>query len=147
MKNILVGLALAAMTFTTLAANADPIADRQAIMKAIGKAVGSAAPIAKGEAPFDAAVANAALAAINENAMKLDIATLFPAGSNVGETTASPKIWEDLAGFTTAMDTFKADAASSVAANPQDLAAFQAQFGAVTKNCGSCHGTYRIKKG
>lgn len=147
MKNILVGLALAAMTFTTLAANADPIADRQAIMKAIGKAVGSAAPIAKGEAPFDAAVANAALAAINENAMKLDIATLFPAGSNVGETTASPKIWEDLAGFTTAMDTFKADAAAAVAANPQDLAAFQAQFGAVTKNCGSCHGTYRIKKG
>ena len=147
MNKILASLAIVAVTFSSLSAYADPIADRQAIMKAIGKAVGGAAPIAKGEAAFDAAAANAALAAINENLMKLDIATLFPAGSDVGETTASPKIWEDLAGFTAAVDKFKADAAAAVAANPQDLAAFQAQFGAVTKNCGSCHGTYRIKKG
>ncbi len=147
MKRILAGLALAAITFTSVAANADPIADRIALMKANGKAVGTMVPIAKGEAPFDAAIVAAGLAAINEDAMKMDVAVLFPAGSDKGETTASPKIWEDMAGFQAAVDKFKADAAAAVAANPQDLAAFQAQFGALTKNCGACHETYRIKKG
>lgn len=145
MKKLILAFALSALSAT--AAFSDPIEDREAIMKAMGKAVGSVAPIAKGEAPFDAAAVAAAFAAINENAAKIDVATLFPAGSNTGESTASPKIWEDAAGFQAAVDKLKADAAAAAAANPADLEAFQAQFGAVTKNCGACHETYRIKKG
>ena len=145
MKKLILAIALAALSAS--ATFADPIEDRQAIMKAMGKAVGSVVPIAKGEAPFDAAAVAAAFATINENAQKIDVAALFPAGSNTGESTAGPKIWEDAAGFQAAMDKYKADVAAAVAATSADLATFQAQFGAVTKNCGACHEVYRIKKG
>jgi cytochrome c556 len=149
MKRIIAGLALAAIAFSSVYAIADPIADRKALMKENGKiAFGTLAPVVKGEAPFDAAAVNAALAALNTNVMKLDVAALFPAGSETGgETAASPKIWEDMAGFTAAADQLKADVAAAVAANPQDLEALKTQFGAITKNCGTCHETYRIKKG
>jgi cytochrome c556 len=145
MKRLFLALSLTAMAASV--SYADPYADRSAIMKAIGKAVGSVAPIAKGEAPFDAAAVAAALNAINAEAQKVDVAVLFPEGSNTGESTAAPKIWEDMAGFTAAMDKFKAATAAAAAANPADLAAFQAEFGKVTENCGSCHQVYRIKKG
>ncbi len=145
MKKLLLAFSLVALSATS--SFSDPYADRSAIMKAIGKAVGSVAPIAKGEVPFDAAAVAAAFATINENAQKVDVAVLFPVGSNTGESTAAPKIWEDAAGFQAAMDKFKADTAAAVAANSADLATFQAQFGAVTKNCGACHEVYRIKKG
>jgi cytochrome c556 len=145
MKRLFLALSLTAMAASV--SYADPYADRSAIMKAIGKAVGSVAPIAKGEAPFDAAAVAAALNAINAEAQKVDVAVLFPEGSNIGESTAAPKIWEDMAGFTAAMDKFKAATAAAAAANPADLAAFQAEFGKVTENCGSCHQVYRIKKG
>ncbi len=145
MNKLILAFALAALSAS--ASLADPIADRQAIMKATGKAIGSIVPIAKGEAPFDAAAVAAAFATINENVQKIDVAAMFPAGSDTGDTTASPKIWEDMAGFQAAVDKYKADVAAAAAANPADLAAFQAQFGAVTKNCGACHEVYRIKKG
>ena len=91
---------LLAIAVFSASANADPIKDRQAIMKDQGKTVGSITPIIKGEKPFDAAAVIAALKHLNEDAQKIDPATLFPAGSDKGgETTASPKIWEDNAGF------------------------------------------------
>lgn len=75
-------------------AQADVIADRQAIMKDLGRSVGSIAPMVKGEKPFDAATALAALEKIDADARKLDVDTLFPAGSDQGDTEASPKIWK-----------------------------------------------------
>ena len=143
MKNILFGLAFAALTFSS-SAIADPVADREAVMKANGKAVGALVPIVKGEAPFDAAAVAAGLAVLNESAKAIDTAALFPEG--VAGESGSPKIWEDKAGFIAAMDKFKADAAAAAAAPAADLAAFQAQFGTVTQNCSSCHEVYRIKK-
>ena len=145
MKNILFGLALATLAFTFVPANADPLADREAVMKANGKAVGALVPIVKGEAPFDAAVVAAGLAVLNDSAKAIDTAALFP--DNLAGESGSPKIWEDRAGFTAAMDKFKADAAAAAASPAEDLAAFQAQFGTVTQNCSACHETYRIKKG
>ncbi len=148
MKILIAGFALAGLLLSSVSANADPVADRIAVMKESGKITfGGLGPVVKGEAPFDAAAVNTALAALNTNAMKIDVAALFPAGSDQGETTASPKIWEDMAGFTALMDKMKADVAAAVAANPQDLDALKVQFGAITKNCGACHETYRIKKG
>ena len=140
--------AISAFALAGTAALADPIADRQALMKANGKAAGMIAPIVKGEKPFDAEVVLAALTTLNENAQKIDVAALFPAGSDKGgETTASPKIWEDMADFQARMDKFKADAAAAAAAPAKDLDALKAQFEALGKNCGGCHETYRIKKG
>ena len=139
--------AISAFAFATTAVLADPIADRQALMKANGKAMGTLVPITKGEKPFDAAIVLDALKILNDDAQKLDVAILFPAGSDVGDTTASPKIWEDTAGFQAAVDKFKADTAAAVAAPPQDAAALGAAVGAIGSNCGSCHETFRVKKG
>ncbi len=143
MKSVL--LALSAVAIFATSAYADPIADRKAVMKERGGIVGGQlAPIAKGEKPYDAAVVMAALQALGENAKKWDEDALFPAGSNAGDTKASPKIWEDMAGFKAAGDKFEADVAAAIAANPADLDAFKPLFGAIASNCGGCHQAYRM---
>lgn len=145
MKKLLLAISLFALTAS--AAAADPIADRKALMKANGKAVGQLAAIAKGEAPFDAAAVLAALTTLNEDAQKLDVATLFPAGSDKGDTTASPKIWEDMAGFQAKVDKFKTDTAAALAAPPADVDGVKATLGVLGQNCGGCHEAFRVKKG
>ncbi|HEV7417150.1 MAG TPA: cytochrome c [Tianweitania sediminis] len=128
-------------------AYADPIEERQALMKDMGRAVGSVAKIAQGQEPFDAAKVQAALETLAADAQKLDVEALFPEGTETGgDTEASPKIWEDRAGFIAVAEKFKADTAAAVAANPQDLQSFQTQFKLVTANCGTCHQGYRVKR-
>jgi cytochrome c556 len=145
MKKLLASLTAIMLGASVLYANADILEDREAIMKAFGKsAFGTIAPIVKGEKPFDATVVSAALADIDANAKKIDIAVHFPAGST-GEA-ALPKIWEDLADFTAKMDKFKADAAAAVAANPQDVEALKTQLGTLSESCNGCHEVYRLKK-
>lgn len=139
-------LALSALALAGSTAFADPIADRQAIMKANGKAVGAIAPMVKGEKPFDAAVVLDALKTLSEDAQKIDVAALFPEGTDKGDTEASPKIWEDMASFEEKVEKFRADTAAAVAAAPADLDALKAEFGKVAANCGGCHETFRIKK-
>lgn len=139
-------VALSIVAIGTTVALAGPVEDRQAIMKANGKAMGALAGIAKGEKPFDAATVEQALAALSEDAQKFDVAALFPAGTDTGETEASPKIWEDMAGFTAASDAWKKAVADAVAAKPQDAAALGAHVGAIGKTCGTCHELYRVKK-
>ena len=128
------------------AAHADAIADRQAIMKDMGRSVGTIAPMIKGAKPFDAAAALAALETLSADAQKFDVDTLFPAGTDQGDTEASPKIWEDRDDFVKHVEKFRTDAAAAVAANPQDLDALKPAFQQVAANCGSCHQAYRIKK-
>ncbi|MDQ2704945.1 MAG: cytochrome c [Pseudomonadota bacterium] len=140
--------AISALALATSAAFADPIAERQALMKANGKAMKELTAFVKGEAAYDAVAVLAALTKLHEDASKMDPATLWPAGTETGgDTTSSPKIWEDPAGFQAAIDKFKADAAAAVAAAPADVDALKAQMGVVGSNCGGCHETFRIKKG
>ena len=128
-------------------AHADPIAERQALMKDMGRAVGSVAKIAQGQQEFDAAKVNAAFETLAADAQKIDADALFPEGTETGgDTEASPKIWEDRADFVAQIDKFKADTAAAVEANPQDLASFQTQFKSVAANCASCHQSYRVKR-
>ena len=123
----------------------DPIAVRKAMMKNVGAATGAGAAMAKGEAEFNAVTAELVLRTMNTAA--LGVGELFPAGSESGgETTASPKIWEDRAGFNAAFAKFASDTAAGIAAKPADLDAFRAAFGAAAANCGSCHKAYRVKK-
>jgi len=122
----------------------DPIAVRKAIMKNVGAATGAGAAMAKGEAEFNAVTAQLVLRTMNTAA--LGVGELFPAGSDSGgKTTASPKIWEDRAGFDAAMAKFASDTAAGIAAKPADLDAFRAAFGAAASNCGACHKAYRVK--
>ena len=139
--------AISMLAFAVSAASADPVLDRQQSMKERGKIVGGLAKMAKGEQPFDAAQVDTALKALQANAEKFDVDALFPAGSTDGDTTASPKIWEDMAGFKATEDKYLADVKAAAAAAPADVDALKAQIGVIGSNCSTCHQTYRIKKG
>lgn len=139
-------LAISMLAFAGSAAFADPIADRQALMKERGKLVGGLAKVVKGESAFDAAAVLDQLKALEANAQKFDVAALFPAGSDKGDTEAAPKIWEDFAGFKAAEDKYLNNVKDAVAAAPDSVDALKTSFGAVTANCGGCHQPFRLKK-
>ena len=148
-----IALAVSAMLAATTIVWAGPIEDRQNLMKQRGALTGQLSKIVKGETPFDAASTLDLLKQMQANADQAatGIETLWAADSKDGPgldgkpNESSPKIWEDMAGFKAATDKFKADADAAVAAPPADVAALGAAFGAIAKNCGGCHETYRIK--
>ncbi|WP_192183430.1 c-type cytochrome [Mesorhizobium amorphae] len=140
-------IAISMLAFAGSAAFADPITDRQALMKERGKIAGGLSKVVKGEEAFDAAAVLTALQSLQANAEKLDVDALFPAGSDKGDTKASPKIWEDTAGFKAANDKYVADVKAAVAAAPADVDALKAQFNTIGGDCGTCHESFRIKKG
>ena len=137
---VLAGLGLG---LTAVMAQSNPIAERQQTMKGVGAATREGAAMAKGEAAFDAAKAQAVFKTYADAAKK--VPTLFPDSSKTGgETTAASKIWEDQAGFKAAFAKFETDAAAG--ATVANLDGFRSAFGGATKNCGTCHEVYRIKK-
>ncbi|UCI06786.1 c-type cytochrome [Mesorhizobium sp. B1-1-8] len=139
-------IAISMLAFAGTMAAADPLQDRQALMKERGKLAGQVSKIVKGDEPFDAAAVLTTLQALQANAEKFDAETLFPAGTDQGKTTASPKIWEDMAGFKAAGDKYLADVRAAVAAPPADVDALKTQLNTIGGDCGTCHQTYRIKK-
>ncbi|MBW3098624.1 c-type cytochrome [Pseudohoeflea coraliihabitans] len=130
----------------TLAFAADePQKERQELMKGVGGATGTMAKMVKGEEPFDQAAVIAALETISANVEKFP--ELFPEGSETGmETEAAPAIWENMEDFRAKADKLQSDADAILADPPADLDGLKAVFGPLTKNCGACHETYRIKK-
>mgnify|MGYP001091173583 CR=1 FL=1 len=145
MRKLLVAISL--LAFAASAASADPISDRQAAMKERGKIVGTLSKMVKGEQDFDAALVLSSLQTLQENAEKFDVDALFPAGTETGgDTTVSPKVWEDMAGFKAAEDKYLADVKAVNAAAPADLEALKTQLAVVGQNCAACHKAFRIKK-
>jgi cytochrome c556 len=137
-------LAIAVLALGVNAATAGPIEDRKALMKANGGQAKIGAGMAKGEVPFDLAKAKKVFATYADAAGKMP--ALFPADSKTGgETTAAPKIWEDMAGFKAAFDKFGKES-KAAEASVKDLNSFKVAFGNVQKNCGGCHNLYRVKK-
>jgi cytochrome c556 len=134
-------IAAALLAIFAAPALADPVEDRQAIMKERGQIMRTLGPIAQGRQPFDAATVMAALERLNANAQAHDVATLYPAGSEGGDAAAA--IWSDMDGFRAADERFKQGVATALAAGPQDLDAFRASFGPAAQNCGACHESYR----
>lgn len=130
---------------TAVVAQSDPIKARKDAMKAAGEATKPIGAMLKGEMPFDNAKAQEALKAYVATAKDYD--KHFPAGSTTGgDTTAAPKIWEDMAGFKAGLAKWSAEATAAQAA-VKDEASFKAEFGKVLGNCKACHDNYRVKKG
>jgi cytochrome c556 len=76
----------------------------------------------------------------------LQFPTLFPAGSDKGNTKAAPTIWSDQAGFQkAAMNLGTAAEALATAAKAGDSTAAAAAFKEVGEACGACHKEYRLK--
>lgn len=71
---------------------------------------------------------------------------LFPAGSNKHPSEASEKIWRDFADFEKHAKAAAEAARQLAAADPGDVKLVAARFRALTKACGGCHETYRVKK-
>ena len=72
--------------------------------------------------------------------------TLFPEGSDKGNTKAAPAIWTDAAGFQkAAVSLATASEALATAAKAGDAAAVAAAFKGMGEACGACHKDYRLK--
>ena len=144
MNRTVLAVAAIAIGITAVAAQSDPIATRKAVMKENGAQTKAGAAMAKGEAPYDQAKAQAIFANYIDVAAKMP--TLFPENSKTGGgTEALPAIWTNKADFDAKFAKFGADA-KQAQASVKDLDTFKASFTAVTKNCGGCHETYRAKK-
>lgn len=125
-------------------ADADVIAQRQALMKANGKAAKAMADMLKG-APFDLAAVQAGFKTFADAATKAP--ALFPDDSKTGgDTAALPAIWENKADFNARFAKLGKDTADAMIA-VTDEASFKANAPALFKNCGGCHENYRAKKG
>jgi cytochrome c556 len=127
-------------------AQQDLVKATQTVMKSNGKNAGALAAMVKGEKPYDQATVDAALAQLDDTAKKLP--TLFPVGMKglkaEGDYSASPKIWEDKAGFDAHIASF-AKVITEAKAKIKDLDSLKATWPAVGKECGGCHETYRVK--
>jgi cytochrome c556 len=132
---------VAALVFGATAVIAqDVIAERKALMKRSGDMAKQGTQMARGDAPYDNAKAQAVLAVFVDKAQKLP--KLFPESSKSGDTRAAPAIWEKSAEWNKAIEKFGADA-KAAQASAKDLDSFKAGFSAVGRNCGSCHETFR----
>ena len=136
---------LFAAFFVTSVQAQDAIADRKAMMQAVGASMKASGAMAKGQKPFDAGTAELAMRAMNAVALGID--SKFPADSKTGgKTTSAPKIWEDMGGFKAALAKFAADTGAGIEAAKGGEANWKAAFGKVAQNCKSCHQSYRVKK-
>jgi cytochrome c556 len=131
-----------------VAAQQDQVKQTQAVMKDNGKNAGALAAMVKGEKPYDQAAVNAALAQFEETIKKFP--TLFPDSIKglkaEGDYSASPKVWEDRAGFNEHITTF-AKAVADAKGKITDLDSLKVVLPTIGKQCGGCHETYRVKNG
>jgi cytochrome c556 len=139
--------ALVTAAVPVLAAD-DPIAVRQALMRNNGSAAAVSGAIMKNELPYNPAVGRAAVNAMAATAAA--VGDFFPEGTaDAARSEASPKIWEDMAGFQAALERFQTAVASAVEASgrdgPPDAAAFTAAMQPVLQTCSNCHDTYRLE--
>lgn len=136
-------LAIGAAAYSQ-APQADPVSQRQAMMKQFGLAMRDTAPIAMGKTPFDAATVDAKMAIVERNATTLK--TLFPTPTGAEKKTeADPKIWQQKAEFTRRLDQLAETAGKARTA--KDAAELKESFMAIGQDCKSCHETFRQKKG
>jgi cytochrome c556 len=130
----------------TVMAQQDQVKQTQSMMKGNGKNAGALAAMAKGEKPYDQATVDAAMAQFEDTVKKFP--TLFPGSIKgmkpEGDYYASPKVWEDRAGFDEHVANFSkavADAKGKI----KDLDTLKATLPVIGKQCGGCHETYRVK--
>ncbi len=143
---VVVGTLLLGVGAVVAQQNAVKVAQDQ--MKGNGKNAGALAAMVKGEKPYDQATVNAAFAQFEDTIKKFP--TLFPDSMKglkaEGDYSASPKIWEDKAGFSEHIASF-GKAVTDAKASVKDLDALKVALPAIGKQCGACHEIFRVKNG
>jgi cytochrome c556 len=120
-----------------------------ALMKGNGKALATVLlPTMKGDKPYAQADIDAALASMADTAAKLP--TLYPDSAKgaapSGDFGPSPAVFTDKAGFAAQIAAFSA-AVTAAKGSVKDADTLKAAMPAITKSCGGCHETYRVKNG
>jgi cytochrome c556 len=127
-------------------AQQDQVKQTQTMMKGNGKNAGALAAMVKGEKPYDQATVDAAMAQFEDTVKKFP--TLFPDSIKglkpEGDYYASPKVWEDKAGFDEHVASF-AKAVADAKGKIKDLDTLKVALPVIGKQCGGCHETYRVK--
>jgi len=123
----------------------DVIKFRQSVMTVQAWHMRPMALMVKGQQPYDAALFAWYAGVVQQTSFMLPDA--FATGSDKGAATkARPEIWTDAGKFKQRVDGFQADTAKLVeAAKSGNLEAVRGPFGAVGKNCGGCHESFRAK--
>jgi cytochrome c556 len=145
MKRASLVLAVLSLAVTGAAyAQQNPIKARQDLMTQNGDATKLVNQMLKGDKPYDAAAAAAALNSIGDAIEKF--VTLFPEGSVGKDTDAKPEIWTNRADFDSWAPSLKQASvkAAQAAANGPD--ALRPAFAEVADHCQGCHEKYRIEK-
>lgn len=137
-------VSVATCTLAYAGGHVDAITMRKNGMQGVGLAMGKLVAMAKGEAPADAKKAAGALKSMNYVANTFG--DFFPEGSDSGDTTASPKIWEDMAGFKEKLDEFEGDTSLAINETLDSQEAIQQVVMTLGESCKGCHETYRVKK-
>jgi cytochrome c556 len=141
----MIAASLICLVGATAAFSASELGDkREADMKKIGGATAQLAGIAKGDKPYDAAVVKASLTTINTTIKEFP--TLFPADKPDEDGHASPKIWEDMAGFKVHAVELASVSDKLLGALPADQKAVGGALGELGKVCSACHQDFRLKR-
>ena len=135
----------AALSYQALAQTTpeDALDYRKAVMTSLRGHIGASSMIARGLVENDGHLVGHAQGIA---AGAAELARIFPAGSNVGESEALPAIWEDAEGFAEAVASMQTAADAFVeAAQSGDAAAIGAAFRNVGMGCRGCHDNYRVQ--
>ena len=137
---ILAGAAIAAMGTAGAALAQDVIAQRREGLRGMGRHMEAI------KAVTDSRGDTRPLAARVEEMITFyrGLPTLFPAGSNTGDTRALPAVWSDRAGFEQASANMVTQLeALRTAAASGDVTATTAAFGRTGATCAACHRPFR----
>lgn len=121
------------------------VKQRQAAMTLVGKYFGPMGRMAQGKAPYNADT-------VKRNTAYLAVLSKLPwdgfgANTKGVKSAALPAVFDDVAKFKEAQDSFMGEVTKLVATvGDGDEAAIKAQMGAVGKSCGGCHKEFREKK-
>jgi cytochrome c556 len=144
MIRLAVAAAILSVAVTAVLAQSDPIKTRKDLMSANDKNYKAIRAVVRGQAPYDQAKVNAAFAQWGETAQKFG--SLFPDNSKTGgDTSASPKIWQNRADFDAKLAAF-GKAVNDNRDKVKSVNDLKTALAAVDKTCGDCHEVYRVRR-
>ena len=117
---------------------------RKNVMKTNAGHMGAIMDILKNHLPLETHVVDHARS-INQNSKM--ILSMFPKGSDLGDTKAKPAIWENWSKFESAVNAFVRESSKLVkVAESGDMKALAKQFRATGKTCGGCHKNFKKRE-
>lgn len=129
------GIVASASAQDAIKARKDAFQDLKKAMGTVKATVDAKGPAADVVAPANVIVAHAAT-----------LPTLFPKGSDTGDTKALPAIWSDFATFEGGFKALGVAAQDlAKAGSGGDMAAVAKAFGGVGGTCSNCHDRFRAK--